>query len=158
MWFFYRPDAASALEDPGVLKALPRYVDIVKNRKLAKFKIARMIGIEEIPTENLKELWEIHKKAMDEYQRLERLLDYGKIKPSELPNFSLLHLKSAIADKLLESCILCEHRCKKDRSRGNLGYCKVGKEMFVSSYFDHVGEEPEIVPSFTVCGRVDRPN
>lgn len=158
MWFFYRPDAASALEDPGVLKALPRYVDIVKNRKLAKFKIARMIAIEEISNENLKELWKIHKRSIDEYQRLEELLDSGKIKLSETPKFSLLHLKSVIADKLLENCILCEHRCEKNRSKGELGYCRVGKEMFVSSYFDHIGEEPEIVPSFTVCGLIDRPS
>ncbi|MDH5806350.1 MAG: hypothetical protein QXW62_05720 [Candidatus Methanomethylicaceae archaeon] len=160
MWFLYRPDAVSALEDPKVLEALPRYVDIVKNKKLAKFKIARMIAVEEISTKDLKELWKVHEKAIIEYNRLEKLLDEGSIKPSEIiiPKFSLLHLKSIIADEILKCCILCEHRCMKNRIENNLGYCRIGKEMFVSSYFDHMGEEPEIVPSFTVYGYHSRPN
>lgn len=161
MWFLYRPDAACALDDPKVLEALPRYVDVVKNKKLAKFKIARMISVEE-PSgqESLEELWKIHEKAVIEYNKLEKSLDEGSIKPSEInvPKFSLLHLKSIIADEILKSCILCEHKCMKNRIRGELGYCRVGKDMFVSSCFDHMGEEPEIVPSFTVCGRYGRPN
>lgn len=161
MWFFYRPDAASALEDPKVLEALPRYVDIVKNKKLAKFKIARMIAVEEITSEEeLKELWKLHEKAIIEYNKLEKLLDEGGVKLSEIsvPDFSLLHLKSIIANEILKCCILCEHKCMKNRIKGEVGYCRIGREMLVSSYFDHMGEEPEIVPSFTVYGHNGRPN
>ncbi len=150
MWYIIRPDAVSALEDPKVLEALPRYVDIVKNKKLAKFRISRLISVEISGDETIEELWNIHKKSINEYIRLEKDLDEGKPISLETPKFSLLHLKSTIAQRIMKSCILCERRCMKDREKGELGYCKVGREMFVSSYFDHMGEEPEIVPSFTV--------
>jgi putative pyruvate formate lyase activating enzyme len=150
MWYFIRPDAVSALEDPKVIEALPRYVDIVKNKKLAKFRICRLIPVEISGDESIEELWNIHKKLMNEYIKLEKELDEGKTIPSETPKFSLLHLKSTIAQRIMRSCILCERRCMKNREEGELGYCKVGKEMLVSSCFDHMGEEPEIVPSFTV--------
>ncbi|NHV60146.1 MAG: hypothetical protein HA492_01865 [Candidatus Verstraetearchaeota archaeon] len=101
------------------------------------------------------ELWRLHSKGLEEESELEKSLDAGKVSYSELeaPKSSLLHLKSLIASKIMESCVLCERRCMKDRTRGELGYCRVGKDMYVSSYFDHMGEEPEIVPSFTVCDR-----
>jgi putative pyruvate formate lyase activating enzyme len=34
--------------------------------------------------------------------------------------------------------------------RGELGHCKCGSEMMVSSIFQHMGEEPELVPSGTI--------
>ncbi len=99
------------------------------------------------------ELWRLHSKGLEEESELEKSLDAGHVRYSNLeaPKSSLLHLKSLIASKIMERCVLCERRCMKDRTRGELGYCRVGKDMYVSSYFDHMGEEPEIVPSFTVC-------
>ncbi|MGQ9759309.1 MAG: hypothetical protein ACUVQ5_01880 [Candidatus Methanomethylicaceae archaeon] len=141
------------MEDPKVLSSLPRYVDIVKNRRIAKFRISRLVPVEFSETEPIEDLWKLHSKALATESELERSLDAGIAHYSELkpPTTSLLHLKSVIARRILESCILCERRCIKDRTRGELGYCRVGKDMLVSSYFDHMGEEPEIVPSFTVC-------
>ncbi|MEM2001496.1 MAG: hypothetical protein QXZ28_03080 [Candidatus Methanomethylicaceae archaeon] len=101
---------------------------------------------------SIDELWRLHSEALEKESELERSIDEGKVRYSDLdvPRSSLLHLKSVIAHKIMESCVLCERRCMKDRLHGELGYCKVGKDMYVSSCFDHMGEEPEIVPSFTV--------
>lgn len=147
------------MEDPKVLSSLPRYVDIVKNKRIAKFRISRMIPVEFSDRDPIEDLWKLHSEALEAESELERLLDEGSVHYSELkiPATSLLHLKTAIARRILESCILCERRCNKNRTKGELGYCRVGEEMFVSSYFDHMGEEPEIVPSFTVCDS-SRPN
>ena len=37
-----------------------------------------------------------------------------------------------------------------NRAEGELGWCRSGMEMPVSSSFFHMGEEPELVPSYTV--------
>jgi len=149
-----RPDAAGALEDPGVLSALPRYVDVVKNRRIAKFLISRMTPAEYSDGSPTEELWKEHERALGREEELERSLDQGEVKFADLtpPQRSLLHLKHLIGRRILESCVLCERRCTKNRLKEELGYCRVGEEFKVSSYFDHMGEEPEIVPSFTVCG------
>jgi putative pyruvate formate lyase activating enzyme len=152
IWVLSRPDAASALDDLKVLSALPRYVDIVKNRRTARFLISRVVPVDYSENSSTEKLWMIHKKALVNEDELENLLDKGKLKIGDLqfPEKSLLHLKNLLGRRILESCILCERRCMKNRLNGELGYCNVGEELKVSSYFDHMGEEPEIVPSFTV--------
>ncbi|MFH1788916.1 MAG: radical SAM protein [Candidatus Altiarchaeota archaeon] len=57
--------------------------------------------------------------------------------------------KAAEAESILSSCRLCERRCGVDRIRGVRGFCGV-LEHRVSSEFLHFGEEPELVPSYTV--------
>ena len=46
---------------------------------------------------------------------------------------------------LLESCKLCPRGCKVNRLRGEKGFCSIGKEAVVSSFFAHFGEEKELV-------------
>jgi putative pyruvate formate lyase activating enzyme len=152
IWVLKRPDAWSALENPKVLSALPRYVDVVKNRHVAKFLISQMVPADYSEDSSAEELWTIHKRALASETELEESLDEDKVKIGDLqpPKRSLLHLKHLIGRRILESCVLCERRCMKNRLGGKFGYCRVGDEMKVSSYFDHMGEEPEIVPSFTV--------
>ena len=53
------------------------------------------------------------------------------------------------AEAILRSCALCERRCNADRKSGERGYCGV-LESRISSEFVHFGEEPELVPSYTV--------
>jgi len=62
----------------------------------------------------------------------------------------LLKQKIREAYNILKSCELCEHRCRIDRTSGQRGICKVGDQPVISSAFIHVGEEPFIVPSFTI--------
>jgi putative pyruvate formate lyase activating enzyme len=47
--------------------------------------------------------------------------------------------------KILESCELCPRKCKVNRLMGEKGYCKSGRELVISSYGPHFGEEPELV-------------
>jgi putative pyruvate formate lyase activating enzyme len=57
--------------------------------------------------------------------------------------------KAAMADRMLSSCRLCEHACSIDRLKGRRGFCGV-LEPRVYSEFIHLGEEEELVPSYTV--------
>ncbi|MFH1786411.1 MAG: radical SAM protein [archaeon] len=74
---------------------------------------------------------------------------------NELPNFKIsreqgdLSQKAGEAEILLHSCALCEHNCRVDRHT-TAGVCGVGAEMRVASDFIHLGEEPELVPSYTI--------
>jgi len=47
--------------------------------------------------------------------------------------------------KILESCELCPRRCKVNRLKDELGFCRCGKDLIVSSFNPHFGEEPELV-------------
>jgi putative pyruvate formate lyase activating enzyme len=154
MWRLIRPDAAYALEEPGVLRSLPRYVGIVEGRRLAKFLIARSIPVEFDPDASTMELWRIHEGALREYQECERMADEGETPGDVGSGSSLLDLKIEIARRIMESCHFCVRRCGVDRLSGHRGYCRCGAEFRVSTYFPHMGEEPELVPSGTVftCG------
>lgn len=41
-------------------------------------------------------------------------------------------------------CQLCPHQCKANRQSGKLGFCQMGSELRIHSYFVHMGEEPPI--------------
>ncbi len=155
MWRLWRADAVRALEDPKVVSSLPRYVGILKGKFLPRFVISRHVPAEWGPESSEEELWIIHNAALMKMDALTRDLDSGIIHPDELgnpPEKSLLHLKARIGECIMRSCRLCERRCGTDRLKGELGFCRVGTEFRVHSCFDHLGEEPEVVPSFTVCG------
>jgi putative pyruvate formate lyase activating enzyme len=47
--------------------------------------------------------------------------------------------------RILESCELCPRECGVNRLEGEKGYCKSGKELIVSSYCPHFGEEDVLV-------------
>ena len=47
--------------------------------------------------------------------------------------------------KALGSCELCPRKCGKNRLAGEKGYCKSGKELIISSYNPHFGEEEVLV-------------
>ena len=50
--------------------------------------------------------------------------------------------------EILKECHLCERRCGVNRFEKR-GVCGV-KDTKVSSFFVHMGEEPELIPSFTI--------
>ncbi len=62
---------------------------------------------------------------------------------------TLLDLKIELARRILTDCVLCERRCGANRLAGERGHCGV-LEPRISSEFVHMGEEPELVPSYTV--------
>jgi len=45
---------------------------------------------------------------------------------------------------LLESCCICPRKCKVNRLKGELGFCKTGALAKVCSFMPHHGEEPAI--------------
>ncbi len=46
--------------------------------------------------------------------------------------------------KMLESCAICPRRCRVNRLKGELGYCKTGLKPKVYSFIAHHGEEPPV--------------
>lgn len=66
--------------------------------------------------------------------------------PSYLELYESGELDERIARlyRILESCELCPRKCGANRLEGEKGYCRSGKELIISSYGPHFGEEPEI--------------
>jgi len=60
-----------------------------------------------------------------------------------------LKKKVESARKIMQKCHFCERRCRVNRMRGERGYCGVLKAK-ISSEFIHLGEEPELIPSYTI--------
>jgi len=50
--------------------------------------------------------------------------------------------------KFLENCELCPRKCKVNRIRGEKGFCVMGRDLQVSSYGPHFGEESPLVGIF----------
>jgi len=55
-----------------------------------------------------------------------------------------LKKKAEQALKSLSSCSICPRKCRVDRIKGKLGFCKTGALARVCSYMPHHGEEPPI--------------
>jgi len=53
--------------------------------------------------------------------------------------------------KILENCTLCPRECRKDRLKGEKGFCRMGKELVISAVHPHFGEEPELVGNRVFC-------
>jgi len=152
MWRLVRPDAVHALENPLVLKILPRYVRIVKDENIANFQICKKIPFELSRSMSDKELWKSHSELMRKFRKLKNRIDDRKIDFNSFknPRYSLLDLKIILAENILKSCELCERNCNVNRLEGKLGECRVGKLCLISSDFTHLGEEPMISPSHTI--------
>ena len=150
MWRLRRPDAASALDDAGVRRSLPRYVDVVKNQKRARFLLNVAMEADFSPEDSTERLWELHGDLLETYSSIEREADGGQYSEQRLGKRSFLDLKIELGKRIMGGCHFCEKRCGADRLSGEKGECKAGTMFSVSSCFPHMGEEPELVPSGTV--------
>jgi putative pyruvate formate lyase activating enzyme len=152
MWRIARRDAMIVFEDEGVKASLPRYFAAMKDEKPAKFQIAKKIDVDFEEVDSLQELWRIHEQKLKEFTCLEQELDNNRIslKVFENPKTSFLDMKQKIANKILENCHFCTRRCNINRIRGQTGYCRCSDKIKVSSIFEHLGEEPELIPSGTI--------
>ncbi|MGA2774766.1 MAG: radical SAM protein [Candidatus Omnitrophota bacterium] len=45
---------------------------------------------------------------------------------------------------MLESCSICPRKCKVNRKKGEVGFCKTGLKAKVCSFMGHHGEEPAV--------------
>ncbi|RLI26208.1 MAG: pyruvate formate lyase-activating protein, partial [Candidatus Hecatellales archaeon] len=146
MWRIIRPDAVRVLGDEKCRRSLKRYFAILEERSQAKFRIARRLKADFTGEEPLEELWSLHERLTREYYELEAKLDHAKesfetLKPVK-PSY--LDLKVEIARRILRECHFCERRCRVNRLEGERGFCRCGVEAEVSSFFSHMGEEPEL--------------
>ncbi len=152
MWTTWKPDARVFPKKKGVRRSLARYFDVQADDKPAKFLIAKKLPAVFNKNDSLTKLWEIHDKLVDEFFRLEKKIDSRQKSLEELqdPKRSFLDLKTEIANHVLEECHFCTWRCGFNRSNGEFGRCKCGIQITVSTMFEHVGEEPELIPSGTI--------
>jgi putative pyruvate formate lyase activating enzyme len=151
MWKLLRSDAVAVLDDELAKKSLSRYFAVMQNRKLAKFSTAKTLPAEFDKNDSLEKLWKEHAKRTEEFDEVEHEIDTGqKSSQNTPPEKSYLDLKIEIASRILQSCHFCSRRCGAERTTGGLGYCKCGNTIAVSIIFEHMGEEPELVPSGTI--------
>ncbi len=67
------------------------------------------------------------------------------------PSYIRLHEKGELRQRIqllnefLSECRLCPRECRVNRLKGDLGYCRAGSELEISSAFPHFGEEPPLV-------------
>lgn len=154
MWNLSKFDSTAALKTPMVKRVLPRYVKIIMKDVPVKFHIAKRIVFDPGKNMSVKKMWEEHDRLVQKLHQTQFMIDKGKIglDEFEIPRFSLLDLKIKLAEDILKSCELCEHRCKVNRMAGKVGVCKVNEteNCLLSSEFIHLGEEAHINPSHTI--------
>ncbi len=151
MWGLARPDALAVLEDEIAKKSLNRYFAIFQDKTSAKFMLAKKLPADFATTDRLERLWTKHSLCTERFRDFEHEIDGGKdLAALPSPPKSFLNLKILIANRILQSCRFCTRQCGANRLTTGLGYCGCGKTMAVSSIFQHMGEEPELVPSGTI--------
>jgi len=152
MWRILRRDAETVLNDKMARKSLARYFSVMQNEKPAKFMIAKKLPAEFSEHDSIEELWQKHARLTKEFYEVEGAIDARQksLRGMQTPETSYLDLKIQIARRILTNCHFCTRRCEVNRLKGELGYCRCRTEITVSSIFEHMGEEPELVPSGTV--------
>jgi putative pyruvate formate lyase activating enzyme len=152
MWRLLRPDAVAVLRDESARKSLARYLAVMQDEKPAKFRIAKKLPAEFSENDSTETLWQEHVRLSQRFCEIEREIDHGNETFAEMPTptKSYLDLKIELGNRILLSCCFCARKCQVNRLKGQLGYCRCGSKITVSSIFEHMGEEPELVPSGTV--------
>jgi putative pyruvate formate lyase activating enzyme len=142
----------AVLNDEMARKSLARYFAVMQNEKPAKFMIAKRLPAEFSEASPLEKLWQKHAELTSAFLELEKEIDNSQksLQNMPTPQKSYLDLKIEIAKRILNKCHFCFRRCGANRLKGEIGFCKCGKEITVSSIFEHMGEEPELVPSGTI--------
>jgi putative pyruvate formate lyase activating enzyme len=152
MWRLLRPEAVTVLRDELAKKSLARYFAVMQDDKPAKFMIAKKIPAQFNENDSAEMLWQEHVSVTQKFCEIQREIDHGNenFEKMPTPRKSYLDLKIEIANRILLSCHFCTRKCRVNRLKGELGYCGCGSKMTISSIFEHMGEEPELVPSGTV--------
>jgi putative pyruvate formate lyase activating enzyme len=116
---------------------LKNYATILEENGTAQFLNCRSIPVSFDSSTSASDLWRIHDTSIEQWDI-----------QNTLPSQSLLDLKIEIAQRLYHECCFCEHRCKVDREK-TTGRCGV-QEPRIASEFLHFGEEPPLIPSYTI--------
>lgn len=152
MWGLIRPDVINALNNKIIKDIFPRYVKIINDETIAKFKIAKSIDIKFNKRSSIEEIWKKHLVGMNKFYKTLKYIDDRKVDFFNLKTVknSLLDLKIFLTKEIMKSCELCERKCNVNRLKGEKGFCKVGNNYRISSEFIHMGEESYISPSHTI--------
>jgi putative pyruvate formate lyase activating enzyme len=152
MWAFWRPDATAVLTDKKARASLSRYFAVMENARAANFLIAKRLPASFSQEATVERLWKMHDKLTDEFYGLQSEIDHRQqtLNDADEPAQSYLDLKIELANRILKCCHLCTRRCAFNRLADELGYCKCGTQITISTMFEHMGEEPELVPSGTI--------
>jgi putative pyruvate formate lyase activating enzyme len=152
MWRIFRPDAVAVLKDERARKSLARYFAVMEGKLPARFLVCKRVDAKADLSASDEELWRAHERGLKEFRKLLTRVDAGRTKLEDIgqPEVSLLDLKVELARRILKSCHFCERRCEVDRTAGEVGVCGVGERSRIASEFMHHGEEPELVPSYTI--------
>jgi len=154
--YLVRPDAISVWGHREVRERLSWYHDVMNKYKPPKYLIAKKVDVGIDPGEvdgmGLGDLLRIHSKYKRVFLDLLSKVRDGGLDIGEVsgPKYSLLDLKRDIIFKMLDPCILCEHKCRARRLNGGRGFCGLDSTVRVSSAFLHLGEEAPLVPSGTI--------
>ena len=112
-----------------------------------RFQSARELGcgfsILELEGKGADELWLAHNTTLDRWSS-------NAAVGCSRGEASLLSLKVELAKRLMQSCTLCARRCGVNRMAGRQGYCGLEAGAIVAESFTHIGEEPQINPSFVI--------
>jgi putative pyruvate formate lyase activating enzyme len=133
--FNFRRDYEHTMNTLGVL--LPKYCGILGETRIAQFLECKRTPVSFATSSTTDQLWEIHDQALQNTDHQDQ--------PSHQ---SLLDLKIELATRMYHACCFCERRCGVNREKAT-GKCGV-KETRIASEFLHFGEEPMLVPSYTV--------
>ena len=151
---YQRPDSVAILNDKEFKLRMPRYYKLLKRETVAKFILTKFIDAEFDRDAGLDELWKVHDKGVSELRNLLHEFDDSELvsmwQHDKKPDTSLLDVKKFIAKKILEKCVFCEWRCEVNRRSGEVGVCRLDEESLIASLFIHIGEEAELVPSYTI--------
>ena len=128
---------------------LSRYFEVMRDRLPSQFLISQSVDVDFSKESPLDELIELHDETMNVFRETRDTLSSLKELPRRAAS-SLLDLKSAIADRILVSCMFCERRCGANRKKKEVGFCRCEAVSHYSAEFLHYGEEPELVPSHTI--------
>lgn len=150
----WRPDSVHILNDKDAIYRFNRYWRILTNEALSKFLILKKIETEQYSTNDEDSLWSLHDKYMSVFEEIISDKEDSEIiawwKSRDKPYWNLLKLKRDLAYQIIRNCRYCEFKCKVDRTKNQIGVCRVGLHSKIASMFVHVGEEPELVPSYTI--------
>ncbi len=130
---------------------LDKYQNIMSNYLPSRSRLLKNIHVTFDRDCNENELWALHERYMEIYRENKKKTYLSGInEENQKVQNNLLDLKIRIAEKIIENCHLCHHRCKVNRKKGEKGFCKLTDSSRYAAEFLHMGEEPELVPSHTV--------
>ncbi|UCG04449.1 MAG: radical SAM protein [Candidatus Heimdallarchaeota archaeon] len=154
MFRFLRVNTDAIWENPVVVRRFQHYLGVFQGKKSARYLIVKKtpVNLSDLMDLSLSEMWEHHKQTRERFNKIESKIEKGQSTIQELdnPEISFLDLKVRIAKEIIQNCHFCERRCHVDRTKKELGFCRLADKSIVTSAFLHVGEEPPLIPSGTI--------